>query len=65
MKFWVSSHRLRIEVGRHKKRKQPLEQRIYTFCNENEIDDVVRRIKSCQFHNEERRTLGESESTSL
>ena len=56
-KFRVCSHRLRIEVGRHQRPKLPLEQRICTFCNKNEIDDDVHRVKHCQFHNEERRIL--------
>ena len=56
-KFRVSSHRLRIEVGRHQRPKLPLEQRICTFCNANEIDDEVHLVKNCQFHNEERRIL--------
>ena len=56
-KFRVSSHRLRIEVGRHQRPKLPLEQRICTFCNTNEIYDEVHLVKNCQFHNEERRIL--------
>ena len=56
-KFRVSSHRIRIEVGRHQRPKLPLEQRICTFCNTNEIDDEVHLVKNCQFHNEERRIL--------
>ena len=56
-KFRFSSHRLIIEVGRHQRPKLPLEQRICTFCNKNEIDDEVHLVKNCQFRNEERRIL--------
>ena len=56
-KFRVSSQRSRIEVGRHQRPKLPLEQRICSFCNINEIDDAVHLVKNCQFHNEERRIL--------
>ena len=56
-KFRVSSHRSGIEVGRHQRPKLPLEQRICSFCNINEIDDEVHLVKNCQFHNEERRIL--------
>ena len=56
-KFRVSSNRLRIEVGCHQRPKLPLEKRICTFCNKNEIDDEVHLVKNCQFHNEKRHIL--------
>ena len=56
-KFRVSSHRLRIEVGRHQRPKLPLEQTICTFCNKHEIDDEVNLVNTCQFYNEEQRIL--------
>ena len=56
-KFLVSSHRLRIEVGRHQKPKLPLERTIRTFCDKNEIVDEIYLNKTCQFHNGERRIL--------
>ena len=49
-KFRVSSQRLKTEVGRHKKVPK-----IYIYCNENELNDEVHPLKSCQFHNESRR----------
>ena len=51
--FLVSSHRLRIETGRHQKPKLPLEQRLCQFCDKLEIDDERHLCESCKFHAQE------------
>ena len=58
--FRVSSHRLRIETGRHQKPKLPLEQRLCQYCDKLEIDDERHLFESCKFHAQEQLELSNS-----
>ena len=55
--FRVSSHRLRIETGRHHQPNLPLEQRLCQFCDKLEVDDERHLFESCKFHAQERLDL--------
>ena len=47
-KLRVSAHDLHIETGRYKKpKKTPVNQRICTFCDTNEIEDEFHVILKC------------------
>ena len=53
-KLRVSSHRLGIETGRHKKPPLPLNQRLCQYCSGSHIDDELHFVIRCQ-HNQEAR----------
>ena len=57
----VSSHRLRIETGRHDRPITPAEERFCKFCDkgarEGVIDDEKHFLLTCEFHDTERNIL--------
>ena len=56
--FRLSSHTLKIEVGRHcKPRKLPLEERTCSLCTLNVIEDEKHLLLHCPFYEEERSHL--------
>ena len=56
-KFRISDHNLYIESGRHSKPKTPLEQRICSLCDHDEIEDEKHFLMHCSFYNSEREEL--------
>ena len=53
----LSCHKLQIELGRHKRPKVPVENRICMKCNASQIEDEIHFITSCNYYNTERREL--------
>ena len=49
-RFRVSSHRLGIELGRHKKPYLPVEKRLRHFCRSGNVDDEYHFLIHCGFH---------------
>ena len=56
-RFRVSSHRLGIELGRHYKKRLPVEQRQCNFCNSRNLDDELHFLIKCEFHTNTRKTF--------
>ena len=54
-KFRGSNHKLKIETGRYL--GLPADQRKFTFCHLDEVDDECHFLSRCSFHNQERTTL--------
>ena len=46
-RFRVSSHNLKIEIGRHNKPKTPIEERKCDKCNSDEIEDELHCLIIC------------------
>ena len=57
MKFCISNHNLRIEVGRHCKPKVPREERLCKVCVQNEIEDEIHFLFHCTKHEYIRKQL--------
>ena len=49
-KFRTSNHKLAIETLRYKRPVVPREQRLWEFCNQNEIEDEYHMIFSCKIY---------------
>ena len=56
-KFRTSSHCLRIETGRHEKRKPEATERVCLFCNDKKTDDEIHFLLSCHYHAYDRQIL--------
>ena len=56
-RFRVSSHRLGIELGRHKKPYLPVEKRLCHFCSSGNVDDEYHFLIHCGFHAVSRKIL--------
>ena len=54
-RFRVSSHNIRIQVGRHE--GLPENQRICLYCNTGAIDNELHLMFDCTFHDFERKLL--------
>ena len=53
----MSSHDLKIERGRYNNPKTPINHRICTRCESNEIDDEIHLLFHCNAMNNEREIL--------
>ena len=56
-RFRVSSHRLGIETGRHKKPPVPVDSRVCPYCPGSILDDELHLITECHYHHSERTKL--------
>ena len=56
-RFRVSSHRLGIETGRHKKTPIPVDNRVCAYCPGPLLDDELHLITQCRYHLTERTKL--------
>ena len=56
-RYLMSSHDLKIERGRYNNPKTPINQRICTRCESNEIDNGIHLLLHCNGMNNEREIL--------
>ena len=49
-RFRVSSYRISIELGRHKKTFLPVDKRLCQFCSSRKVDDEYHFHVHCGFH---------------
>lgn len=56
-RFRLSSHNLKIELGRHSRPKIPVAQRICQNCLSNKVEDEKHFLLECQKHSNERNKL--------
>ena len=56
-RFWVISHRLGIETGRHEKPRAPPELRLCKYCESEAVDDELHFLINCDFHLRDRQIL--------
>ena len=59
-RYRMSSHDLNIERGRYNNTITPVNQRIFTRCELNEIDDEIHFLLHCSAMNNERKILFDS-----
>ncbi len=56
-RFRISAHRLAIERGRYTVPLTPAENRICTYCPNQEVEDEYHFLMSCSYYQELRNTL--------
>ena len=56
-KYRMSAHDIKIERGRYNNPKTPINQRICTRCESNEMDDEIHLLLHCNAMNNEREIL--------
>ncbi len=57
VRFHISSHNLKIETGRYTRPKTEIYQRICTYCNSHEVENVTHFLCKCTYFIDERNLL--------